>query len=313
MEYFSQEDMEEISLVAKEFLFNGPGQVKVNHAGCSAGTDTKKRLYIRITEDGDKILAYCHHCNKRGIKPLNRLTRIPSTEAIESVWDDKTGEGKMHGVTKWQNAASEYHYATPMTLKLAMDPNFRHGFPLVWFNQGHLETMEATGFYGMRFTPSYVLVPRYGESGLLGVDRRLIQAVGGTFDTGPKWIRTLALGADQNEVAGKIIVYNTYQSTIGVLVEDPISAMRLDLLGYGAIALTGSSLGSDDAFKISLLFKKVVVWLDNDNNTIIKNAVSAAMRLNMYNIEKVGLVTGTDDPKRHTDTEIHKLINEALK
>lgn len=39
-------------------------QVNVNHDGCSAGTDTKKRLYIKRTVGG--IVGFCHHCRDKG-------------------------------------------------------------------------------------------------------------------------------------------------------------------------------------------------------------------------------------------------------
>ena len=39
-------------------------QIHFNHAGCLAGKDIKKRMYVKRTHDG--YVAYCHHCNKRG-------------------------------------------------------------------------------------------------------------------------------------------------------------------------------------------------------------------------------------------------------
>ena len=45
-------------------------QVNVNHVACTAGLDTKKRLYIKRTEKNgrDIILAYCHHCGFSGVR-----------------------------------------------------------------------------------------------------------------------------------------------------------------------------------------------------------------------------------------------------
>jgi hypothetical protein len=39
-------------------------QVHVNHTGCEAGEDKKRRLYIKRTDKG--LVAYCHHCNDKG-------------------------------------------------------------------------------------------------------------------------------------------------------------------------------------------------------------------------------------------------------
>ena len=45
-------------------------QTHRNHAGCSAGLDTKHRLYIKRVVGG--IVAYCQHCNDKGfVRELN--------------------------------------------------------------------------------------------------------------------------------------------------------------------------------------------------------------------------------------------------
>jgi hypothetical protein len=313
LDYFTQEEMVDISRVAKELLFDGPGQINVNHALCSAGQDTKKRLYIRITEDGSRLLAFCHHCNRRGMQKRSLLARFPTTEAAVATWDDKAGQEELNPLSvRWHEAIKEYNGATPMVVGPGKLPHAMYGlFPLKFFAVEHFNMLIERDFYGMRYTPSSVIIPRYGETGLLGLDKRALAR--SDHPSAPKWQRILALASDGSEVAGRLIIYNTTQSKIGVIVEDPISAMRVDLLGYGAIALTGSSLSPDDAFKLSLLFDSIVVWLDNDNATVLKNATAAAMRLRMYNLNKVGLVHNLCDPKRLTDDQITRAIQEALR
>ena len=39
-------------------------QLHTNHVGCEAGTDIKKRLYIKRVVGG--IVGYCHHCGDKG-------------------------------------------------------------------------------------------------------------------------------------------------------------------------------------------------------------------------------------------------------
>ena len=56
-------------MISKQLILaNAPSnigqQVHVNHTGCEAGEDKKRRLYIKRTEKG--LLAYCHHCNDKG-------------------------------------------------------------------------------------------------------------------------------------------------------------------------------------------------------------------------------------------------------
>jgi hypothetical protein len=318
LEYFTEEEMEDIVRVAEENLFGGPGQTNVNHAKCSAGEDTKKRLYVRITEDNSKILAFCHHCNRRGMKRKSLLYRIPSENAVVAVWDDNKGlEVSNLQKMKWATALEAFLNAKPITKKLIADwAGLEFVFPLKFFGhqhgEGHWDELEKRDYYGMRLTPTAVIIPRYGSTGLLGLDQRDLAASSPSLLLPRKWKRTLALANDGEEVAGRLIVYNTNNSKTGCIVEDPISAMRLDLLGIAGIALTGSSLNTDDAFKLSLLYDRFVVWLDNDNDTVIKNATATAMRLGLYTSGKIGIVQGHNDPKKHTDEEIHTIIRGAL-
>jgi len=57
----------------KLILANAPSnmgeQVHVNHTGCEAGEDKKRRLYIKRTDKG--LVAYCHHCNEKGFASDN--------------------------------------------------------------------------------------------------------------------------------------------------------------------------------------------------------------------------------------------------
>lgn len=300
MYYFTKEEMRDIASIAKDQLHNKPGQININHEGCAAGTDTKRRLYIKITNTPSKLLAFCHHCNRRGVKPLSCLPRVPITDSATVEWNSKADPSSVV-LTDWGKTASEYHNAVPMAD--AMSIRLMAKFPLRFFNAEQIEGLRDRDYYGMRISgTTHVLIPRMGESGLLGVDKRSLEA-GNLFDHTdmPKWKRTLALAEDMQEVAGRLIIYNTTQSRCGVVVEDPISAMRIDLLGYGAIALTGSSLDVDDAFKLSLLFDRLVVWLDNDSNTIIHNATAAAMRLSMFTKYKVPVIAKLSDPKSYDD------------
>ena len=51
-------------LIVKNAPSNIGQQIHVNHDGCSAGVDNKRRLYIKRTDKG--LVAYCHHCNESG-------------------------------------------------------------------------------------------------------------------------------------------------------------------------------------------------------------------------------------------------------
>ena len=81
--------MEVILIDRKLILANAPSnigqQVSINHAGCSAGNDTKHRLYIKRTDRG--IVAYCHHCSESGFANDKSNDRL-------STWVTKSKETK---------------------------------------------------------------------------------------------------------------------------------------------------------------------------------------------------------------------------
>lgn len=77
----------------KQILANAPSnmgeQIHVNHKGCEAGVDTKKRLYIKRNDKG--LLAYCHHCNQSGfVNDSSRLSSWVSTKELASAYKHNT-------------------------------------------------------------------------------------------------------------------------------------------------------------------------------------------------------------------------------
>lgn len=70
-------------------------QIHVNHINCPAGSDTKKRLYLKRAKDGAVVLGYCHHCSTKGVlrlksnRPIKSLS-ILRKEIAHEVEQDKT-------------------------------------------------------------------------------------------------------------------------------------------------------------------------------------------------------------------------------
>jgi len=317
LKYLTNQDMISLYHQLSESLGISPGtQGNFNHLGCPAGEDTKKRLYGRITEDGTKLLAYCHHCGCKGVKAFSRLYRPAlSQSAIDLVYSG-IGESTPLGDTspdnkRWEFWSRVWERATPYTDKLPDD--FLTTFPGRFFqDQKDFTKLEFRNFYDMRLYSvgsEIVLIPRFGEQGLLGIDSR--QTSLSPDKDRPKWRRVLATTSDGKEIAGKLVIYNYSGSKIGVVVEDPISAMRVDIAGYAGIALTCSVMSSEDAFKLSLLFDQIIIWLDNDSPAVIAHATASASKLMMYGVE-VNIVNGMDDPKRHTTEEIAQTVIHSL-
>ena len=53
---------------------NNNEQTHVNHVGCPAGEDKKRRLYIKRTDKA--LLAFCHHCGEKGFVKLGSDDRL---------------------------------------------------------------------------------------------------------------------------------------------------------------------------------------------------------------------------------------------
>jgi hypothetical protein len=88
----------------KLILDNAPSnmgeQIHINHTGCEAGEDKKRRLYIKRSDKG--LVAYCHHCNEsQFVADSNRLASwinkpAATTKVAEKpVLAELTAQGKV--------------------------------------------------------------------------------------------------------------------------------------------------------------------------------------------------------------------------
>ena len=91
---------------AKLILHHAPSlmneQIHINHEGCSAGEDTKKRLYIKRTHTG--LVAFCHHCGESGFvrnrdhrDRLHKWLKAPPADA-EGKLLPELADLSMHGI-----------------------------------------------------------------------------------------------------------------------------------------------------------------------------------------------------------------------
>jgi len=88
-----------------------------------------------------------------------------------------------------------------------------------------------------------------------------------------------------------------------VLVEDLLSAIKVGRV-CSAMPLWGSHLSVNTAHRLSLQFKKAVLWLDYDKR---QEAVKIALERSM--VLPVHVVITQHDPKTYTEEEIREKIN----
>lgn len=89
-----------------------------------------------------------------------------------------------------------------------------------------------------------------------------------------------------------------------VIVEDPVSAIRLSEAYSDSMPLLGSHLATSRLNALAGLYRAVVVWLDSDK---YKEACDIAYRFRLVGVD--AQVKWTElDPKCYTDTEIKEIM-----
>lgn len=88
-----------------------------------------------------------------------------------------------------------------------------------------------------------------------------------------------------------------------VIVEDPVSAIKIKSLGYPCIALLGTSFSSD---LVKLLKgKRIYLWLDAD---ALATSAKYRMQYRMF-FESIIIISSSKDPKDLPNEEIHERLN----
>lgn len=263
-------------------------QISIDHYDCPAGEDTRQRLYIKVTSDGKMALAHCFNCGgSGGVK----LIRRPVTEAKES-WKGENEAKKRFcdiDMVLWEKG-------TPVVLAPEWD-----SWPEKYFADCWKEFNDANGFDIRRHQglKRWVLFPRGDASSPTGWEAR----------SASKEITRNILPEYKDDT--KLLIYNKDASRTAVVCEDPISAMKVSLAGYAGVALCGTNMTSDDAFKVSLLFDNILVWLDNDKPEIVAQAALLQTKLLMYT-SSVKINKLNNDPKKYTLVHIQDTVRGAF-
>lgn len=257
----------------------GDKEVRVNHYGCKAGVDTKRRLYIRRRNDG-AIVAYCHHCGEAG---LFKKRYSPASVVNGLRQEARRGvQGKVElpkdvelDTTKWPAEARTWalRYLSEHEVK-------RHG-------------IGFSAKYGR------VILPIHNRLGMVGFQARRVLP----DDDGPKYI---------TEKVGDTLVYNSavytapsIQGTV-VFVEDILSAIVVGRV-VNTYAILKGQVDNNVVRTLTEGNEKCVVWLDNDNYHIIysQERIRQSARAVCGNVKVLRTST---DPKTHSTDEIVSLL-----
>lgn len=302
--YFDRETMEYLKERGNSMVSGQ--QIHQNHANCPAGRDTKNRLYIKVSDDGKMVLGYCHHCGSKGAVRRHRFVSESVPKTI-----DNDNDGFMHELGRFSraiplNRATFEEFESAMLAKpLVGLLNNPHSITSVENTEVLKIFMEMNDYYSIRITEDVghriVMVPLISAENY--VDGLLTRSMG----SGGHWFCHKKKDVDGTYICGKISIYNTFKSDTVVICEDIISAIKLDISGYAGCALMGSQFDSADLLKLSMLFRRCVVWLDNDSALIKEKAHQIRGTAKMF-FEDTDIIT-ISDPKHYTTG----LIKERLK
>lgn len=270
-----------------------PGETRrVNHDKCTAGADSKRRLYItRPMATPEKLIGYCHNCQDSGVYSTVKYEsyrKHPSaTSVVETVVvtdDVDPPNGLLNDPSMWTTDA----YA--------------------WFIYSNLTFGEVKA-YGIALDPSTgrVYLPRYGilteksRGALNGYQLRKV-----TKDKGPKYL-TARIENDPGYtiLCGKL----SSPQNLVVLVEDLVSGIHIvEAVPTAAVVVNYGVKVNLLALDACTMYANIKVWLDNDSSHVKRQADTMARTLQMLTNHTVSIVKGYSDPKHHTHEQIEEIL-----
>lgn len=173
-----------------------------------------------------------------------------------------------------------------------------------WFLKFGISLQEATS-RGFLWSPFFNrVVVRMQEidedKTLTAVHLRAIR-----HDDKPKWLNIGTPSPDAMYWAYQ----RGYRRSATVVVEDVLSAIKINLAGYNAVAILGSHITDTQVQRILWHSSSVIVWFDNDTAGR-KGALHAIQQFKMQNC-CVYQVTSDADPKTYNRDQINDLLKES--
>lgn len=250
--------------------------IHIHHCKEGRGND---RLYISNKEG--TYLFYCHHCGKSGSlrDKLNRVNNRISKKDLRTIHVNHHIPSDVESdPSKWSIEARLW------PLKASISNDMIKEVGMVWC---------------ARTNRVYVPISFGGE--YIGFVSRRIDPDDGT----PKYI-TKCDKTKKDRFLFVKHVDNTSKDV--VLVEDILSCLRLNQLGYNAVALLGVNV-DDSLFRyLREHYSRFHVWLDNDNTQVKLAQVKIKNKLELIGPSRI--IKTEKDPKEYTDDEIREFVDE---
>ena len=271
-----------------------PGEtIRVNHQACSAGEDTRRRLYITRTHgDSTKVIGYCHNCTSSGV-----------LSSGYTQYRDDLLMSKRHNVPTQVSDK-----VVPLTNLINLLGHWDiYGRSWAMVNKITQPMLTANN---ISQTPEgKIYIPRYNECGFFtGYQLRNVQP----NNRQPKYTTILSDRDRGYSVFGSIAANNV------VIVEDTISAIHIvdayTRTGYvdKVCAIANHGTRTNVQLLELCINKSAVVWLDNDAPSVVQSAQKMARTLKLMSDGEVEVVREDySDPKHYNPIAILDILEET--
>ena len=262
-------------------------QVNVNHEGCSAGEDRKKRLYIKRTKDA--ILYYCHHCSEhRTVRDSVRKNKSYAAKSAKAYGERilSLPKDSSSDTAEWPSPARVWVWKYGITDREIKDRGIVYS-----------ERMRR------------ILIPCWNEGKLMSFQSRDVHG-----DGKPKY---LSYG-DKDSVYAVLTVRPEPSGSEGAsdpttlikplcIVEDVLSCIKVGRQ-MDSLALRKCSLSDKELWWIVKEgYNDFTIFLDDDNAQVKKQQIVLKNKLAPFGCTRV-VHTGGIDPKELSDEEIEKCV-----
>ncbi len=284
-----------------------PGEtLRVNHDGCEAGEDVRRRLYLtRPGSDPTNVIGYCHNCQTGGVLRTGSYMN----------YRDRKHHQPLRGpsVLKMEDLAPPNH----MIQDIMLWPTHA----TAWALKGKLSSTLCQT-YNIQFDPSSnrVYLPRYksfAASAPLGGELKGYQLR--NTDPGLRVPKYLTVATDDDRgysiIYGKVV--STVEPTIIVLVEDLLSgitvveAFEQAQRTVHAMVNYGTKVNLEAVHHCSR-YDNTLVWLDNDSPHVIDQAKVMARTIQLLHPgAQVVSELREKDPKHYDYITLRKIVLDA--
>ena len=260
-------------------------QINLNHEGCGAGTDTKKRLYIKRVVGG--VVAYCHHCSDKGF--YRELS--PDGTSLRK-WLTGKSDAETYDIER-NSAYSVWNIST----------NEFNANALSWLSTYDL-LPNNTEYYRSSIRGNIVMGLRTEKNELFGIQVR-------RFDTvrQPKYTTYLR---QKTSYDSAFFLQDTSRKVL-VITEDYTSAYRVWRdTNIPSLALLKTSMSAFTQDLVTTLFqdKIIYLWLDPDEagNKATK-ILTQRLKYLSTSTTKILPLYMTQEPKAHTPHDLKDILD----